>query len=70
MAQLGLVIHDCQYVVAVLRVDPRGNLLLTSHRVDGHDAVRYLRELKQGRNGGDLVRLPVHLYWAEDESIG
>src|SRR3954452_40762 len=58
-----------QEIVGALGPDPRGNVLLASHRVERHDGALEMQGVEQLRDGGDLVRLAVDLALAEHQSL-
>src|SRR4051794_27097921 len=66
MAVIGL---QRQEIVGALRPDPRGNVLLASHRIERHDSAVEMQGIEQLGDSGDLVRLAVDLALAEHQSL-
>src|SRR3954454_25233092 len=58
-----------QEVVGPLRPDPRGDVLLASHRVERHDGALKMQGVEQLGDSGNLVRLAVDLALAEHQSL-
>src|SRR3954447_9240502 len=58
-----------QEIVGTLRPDPRGDVLLTPHGIERHDAAVEMQGVEQLGDGGDLVRLAVDLALTEHQSL-
>ncbi len=50
-----LVAFDCQNIIGPLFDDFRGDVLLTTHRINGHDSPFDIKQGKQLGDGRDLV---------------
>src|SRR5919202_4291811 len=58
-----------QEIVSALGPDPRGDVLLTAHSVERHDAAVEMQSVEQFGNGGDLVRLAIDLALTEHQPL-
>ena len=59
--EMTLVVLNRQHIVGVPLDDRLGDLGLAAHGVDGHDTARYLEQLQQLGDRGDLVGFVVDL---------
>ena len=57
VVQCGLIRLDRQYIVGLRLDDLAGDLRLTAHGVDGHQAAGDIQQFQQLGDGGDLVAL-------------
>ena len=69
LIQRRLVLLDGQHVVAAAFTKLRGDLLLTAHRVDGHDRPGEFQHLQQLGNGCDLVGFLIHDHLTERQLV-
>ena len=65
-----MIALERQQIIAPARQDPLGNRGLTSHGVQGDNAVRQDQLVQQFGDGGDLVRLAVHAALSQHEALG
>lgn len=69
LMQLGLVLFDCQDVICLLLDNLMGDLPLTAHRIDGHNAPRYVQQPQQLRNGRDLIGFFFRLHLPQTDMV-
>ena len=53
--QMLLVAFDSQYIITAFVHNRLGNLLLTAHRIDGHQSTVQVQHLQKFGNGRDFV---------------
>src|ERR1700722_1531087 len=64
-----LILFDREHVVAAAFDDLRGNLLLTAHRVDGHQGAVNVQEFQQLGNRRNFIGLLLHRHLAQAQRI-
>ena len=65
-----LVVLHGQYVMPVAFPDLASNVLLTAHRINGHDGPREVEQLQQPGNRRDLIGLVADGYLAQGQVVG
>ncbi len=66
--QLSLIAFDPQNINAALVYNLLRNFSLTSHRINGHNAVRQNQCFQQGWHSADLVGMLIGFHLPEDET--
>ena len=66
----GLISFQGKYIVGSALDYYLGNLLLTTHRVNGDDAALQFQNTQQFRYGGYLVTLSCNLFLTQQEIVG